>query len=126
VAAHGVSPQAKKAAVATDEPAEDPFDDEAFRARVMARRALVDDGDYFSILGVPRTATGYEVSRAHQTLKRQLDPTHLSPRTADLREALDLVLSIIDEARDVLFDNIRRERYRRALEAPPFGALERR
>ncbi len=124
-AAHGIAPKEKKPARRADESAEDPFDDEAFRARVLARRSLVDDGDYFSILGVARTATAYEVARAHDALRTQLDPKRLTPRNFDLKADLDLVLLIVDEAKDVLFDNIRRERYRRALEAPPLGAYQR-
>ncbi len=104
---------------------DDPFDDEAFRARVMARRALVDEGDYFSILGVSRTATSYEVARAHDALRRQLDPSRLTLRTADLREDLALVLAIVDEAHDILADTVRRERYRRALDATPQTSGER-
>lgn len=99
--------------------AEDPLDDAAFEARVLARRALVDEGDYFSILGVKRTATDYELTRARETLHRQLSPARLSARTAHLREDLQLVLRIVDEAFGVLSDPVRRERYRRALEAKP-------
>ncbi len=108
-----------------EESTEDPFDDQAFRARLLARRALVDEGDYFSILGVARTATSYEISRAYETLRRQLDPGRLTARTADLRDELGLVLAIVDEAHDILTDAVRRERYRRALDAPPLMAYER-
>jgi hypothetical protein len=108
-----------------EQPEEDPFDDHAFRARLLARRALVDEGDYFSILGVARTATTYEVARAYDTLRRQLDPGRLTARTADLRDDLALVLSIVDEAHDILADAVRRERYRRALDTPPLFASDR-
>lgn len=95
------------------------MDDEAFEALVEARRALVDDSDYFVILGVPRSATGYEIDRAREQLKRELDSARLTGRTAHLRPDLDLVLHIVDEAHLVLSDEVRRERYKRALEMVP-------
>jgi hypothetical protein len=98
---------------------EDPLDDAAFEARLLARRALVDEGDYFSILGVKRSATDYELHRAREALHRQLSPERLTVRTAHLLEDVKLVLRIVDEAYGVLRDPIRRERYRRALEAKP-------
>ncbi|MBK7402583.1 MAG: hypothetical protein IPJ34_41725 [Myxococcales bacterium] len=103
-----------------DEPA-DPvrdaeMDDAAVRARIGARRALVEDGDYFAILGVSRAATGYELKRAYLDLRKALDPQRvLRPSLADLVDDLTLVLSVIDEAYDVLKDATRRERYRRAI-----------
>lgn len=98
---------------------DDALDDAAFEARVMARRALVDEGDYFSILGVKRSATEYEVTRARDALHRQLSPSRLSARNAHLLADVELVLSIVDEAYAILKDDLRRERYRRALEAKP-------
>jgi len=95
------------------------IDEEAFAARVSARRALVDDGDYFSILGVARSATGYEVNRARSELLSEYADEHLTARTVHLRADLDLLRSIINEAHLVLADDVRRQRYRRALEATP-------
>lgn len=115
----GAERAAARNAAPADSPAEDPFDDAAFEARVLARRALVDEGDYFSILGVKRTATDYELGRAREALHRQLSPERLTARTAHLLDDLKLVLRIVDEAYGVLRDPVRRERYRRALEAKP-------
>lgn len=98
---------------------DDVLDDTAFEARVMARRALVDEGDYFSILGVKRDATEYEITRARDALHRQLSPSRLSARNAHLLPDVELVLDIVDEAYAILKDDRRRERYRRALEARP-------
>jgi hypothetical protein len=98
----------------------DGLDDEAVRVRVGLRRALVDEGDYFALLGVAREATGYEVRHAYLALRREFDPGRLlTASTAELREDVDLVLEVIDEAYDVLRDPARRERYRRALDAAP-------
>lgn len=96
------------------------LDDSALRARIAARRALVDDGDYFAILGVTRDATGYEIKRAYIDLRRALDPARvMRPSLLDLADDLKLVLSVLDEAYDVLKDATRRERYRRAITHDP-------
>ncbi|MFO0662160.1 MAG: DnaJ domain-containing protein [Polyangiaceae bacterium] len=101
-------------------PPQDPLDEEALRSRIKARLALVDEGDYFSILGVPRTATPYEIRRAYTALRRAFEPSRvLSPTTTDLAESLKLILEVLDEAFEILRDPTRRERYRRAIESPP-------
>lgn len=95
------------------------MDDEAFGKRLLARRALVDDGDYFGILGVSRSATRHEVDRAHDQLLLEYDEERLTPRILYLKDDLRLVLSTIREAHLVLSDDVRRLRYRLALEATP-------
>lgn len=98
----------------------DRLDHEALRSRIAARRALVDEGDYFALLGVSRNATSYDVRRAYGKLREELDPTRvLTPATADLRDDVDAILFVVDEAYEILADDLRRERYRRALEAAP-------
>jgi hypothetical protein len=101
-------------------PPRDGLDDNAVRGRVASRRALVDEGDYFSLLGIAHDATGYEVRHAYLSLRREFEPARLlTAATADLREDVDLVIDVLDEAYEVLRDSTRRERYRRALEAAP-------
>jgi hypothetical protein len=95
------------------------MDDEAFAASLRARRALVDEGDYFSILGVARSATRYEIDRAREHFRREFDARHLTGRNAHLADELELVLHVVDEAHLVLADDVRRERYRIALERLP-------
>jgi hypothetical protein len=96
------------------------LDSEAIRERVRARLQLVDDGDYFAVLGVTRDATGYEVRRAFLELRRAFDPSRvLTPEVADLAEDVRKISMVIDEAYDILKDAARRERYRRAIEATP-------
>src|SRR5207244_3153171 len=98
----------------------DPLDEEALRQRVRARLALVEDGDYFSLLGVPRGATGYEIRRAYLELRRAFEPGRvLTAATADLADDVRLVAEVLDEAYDILREPHRRERYRRAIEAGP-------
>jgi hypothetical protein len=118
----GVSAQARRVAApaATTRHEPDRLDHEALRSRIAARRALVDEGDYFALLGVSRSATSYDVRRAYTELREELDPSRiLTPATADLRDDVDAILGVIDEAYEILADDLRRERYRRALEAAP-------
>ncbi len=96
------------------------LDDEAIRARVRARMELVDEGDYFSLLGVSRDATSYEVRRAFIELRRAFEPTKiLSPRLHDLTDDVRKIVVVLEEAYEILRDVARRERYRRAIDASP-------
>ena len=62
------------------------LDADAIRERVRARAQLVDDGDYFAVLGVARDATGYEVRRAFLELRRAFDPVaDVDPRSGRSR-----------------------------------------
>jgi hypothetical protein len=98
----------------------DALDAEAIRARVRARMQLVDDGDYFAVLGVARNATGYEVRRAFLELRREFDPSRiLTPEVADLADDVRKIVTVLKEAYEILRDAPRRERYRRAIEAMP-------
>jgi hypothetical protein len=101
-------------------PERDQIDDDALRARVQARRALVDEGDYFALLGVPRQATGYDIRRSYVELRRQFDPGQvLRQNTLDLADDMDTIVEVLDEAYEILRDQQRRERYRRAIESIP-------
>src|SRR6185312_14263080 len=98
----------------------DPLDEEAVRQRVRARLALVEEGDYFALLGIARAATGYEIRRAYLELRRAFEPTRvLTAATADLAADVRLVIEVLDEAYEILREPNRRERYRRAIEAGP-------
>jgi hypothetical protein len=98
----------------------DPIDAQAVRSQVKARLSLVEEGDYFSLLGVPRTATAYEIHRAYLELRRGFEPSRvLNAATADLSDDLDLIIEVLEEAHDILRDQARRERYRRAIEDKP-------
>ena len=98
----------------------DPIDAQAVRSQVKARLNLVEEGDYFSLLGVPRSATAYEIHRAYLELRRGFEPSRvLNAATADLADDLELIIEVLDEAHDVLRDQSRRERYRRAIEDKP-------
>lgn len=103
-------------------PAADPdaLDDDAVRDRVRARLDLVEEGDYFALLGVPRTATSYDVRRAYLDLRQAFDPARLlTPRLADLSDDVRKIANVLEEAYEILHDGARRERYRRAIEDVP-------
>jgi hypothetical protein len=98
----------------------DAIDDEALRSKIRARRALVNEGDYFALLGVARQATGYDIRRSYLELRRQFEPSQaLRPNTLDLQSDVDTILNVLDEAYEILRDQQRRERYRRAIESTP-------
>lgn len=96
------------------------LDEDAIRARVRARVEVVDEGDYFAVLGVSRDATSYEIRRAFVELRRTFEPSRiLTPRVVDLTDDVRKIVTVLEEAYEILRDNARRERYRRAIEARP-------
>lgn len=100
----------------------DPLDEEAIVAKVQARLALVEEGDYFAILGLPHTATSYEIRRAFLDLRRAFEPARLlTPNLVHLAPEVGKITVVLEEAFEILKDDVRRERYRRAIEAAPFG-----
>lgn len=100
--------------------APDPLDEEAVRKRVRARLSTIQEGDYFEVIGVGRNATGYEIRRAYLEARRAFEPARLlTAQTADLADDARLIVEVLDEAYELLRDDARRERYRRALEALP-------
>lgn len=120
----GTRPTAGALRVALDEPSSaevDALDEDAIRARIRARLALVDEGDYFAVLGVPKSATGYEVRRAFLELRRAFDPARIltSPSVADLVDDVRKIVAVLEEAYEIIGDSARRERYRRAIDGVP-------
>jgi hypothetical protein len=96
------------------------LDEDAIRTRVRARLELVEEGDYFAVLGVTRDATGYEIRRAFIELRRTFEPSRiLTPNLVDLSDDVRKIILVIEEAYEILRDNARRERYRRAIDARP-------
>lgn len=109
-----------RGASASDEAEIDALDEDAIRARVHARLEIVDEGNYFAVLGIAPDATGYEIRRAFLDLRRAFEPSRvLTPRIADLAEDVRKIASVLDEAYEILSDGARRERYRRAIFAAP-------
>ena len=107
-------PQEKRAAKL------DHLDHAALRARILSRKALSEEGDYFALLGVARSATSYDIRRAYGSLRDEYDPSRiLTSETVDLHDDVELILEVLAEAFEILEDDLRRERYRRALDASP-------
>ena len=106
-------------------PTERARDREADRAidkeRVIAKRAQVQDGDYFAILGLGRDASSREVARAFERLKREFAPERFAdPLRQELSDALAEIGEVLDEAHRVLADDEVRASYRARL--PDSGA----
>ena len=86
------------------------------RAALLARYALVEEGDYFEILGVSRDATADDVQRAHDRIARELDPGAVGPVLAgELGAKLDAMREVLGEALRVLGDKHLRPRYQNHL-----------
>jgi DnaJ-class molecular chaperone len=72
------------------------------------------------LLGISRSATAYDIRRAYLELRREFEPSRiLTGATTDLRDDAQLIVEVLDEAYEILREERRRERYRRALEAAP-------
>jgi hypothetical protein len=82
------------------------------RAHVLARYALVEEGDYFQVLDLPRGASPEDVRRAHEALMRELAPTSLEPSlVAELGGELRAIRVVLDEALRILAEPGMRHRY---------------
>jgi len=82
------------------------------RDRVLARYALVEEGDYFQVLDLPRGASLDDVRRAHDALMSALAPTSLPPElVAELGAELRAIRHVLDEALRVLGEPRMRDRY---------------
>jgi CheY-like chemotaxis protein len=82
------------------------------RARILARYAPVEEGDYFAVLGVARGASVGELRRAHDEIARETAPGALDPALArDLAAQLEAIRTVTGEALRVLSDEKLRSRY---------------
>ncbi|HVR20748.1 MAG TPA: hypothetical protein VMS65_13655, partial [Polyangiaceae bacterium] len=97
-----LAPGPRRAPDASEEARHDPHDALALRERIAARRGLVEEGDYFALLGVGRAATSYDVRRAYLSARKSFDPARiLTAETVDLREDLESILEVLDEAYEI-------------------------
>ena len=86
------------------------------RASLLARYALVEEGDYFEVLGLSRDASADEVQRAHDRIARELAPDAIDPALAgELGAKLDAIREVVGEALRVLGDKRLRPRYQNRL-----------
>jgi hypothetical protein len=109
---------------ATLERARPPGPLRADRARVLAHHDVVEEGDYFAVLGLPRGASDVDVRAAHARLMRELTPTSLDPGlVAELGAELRAIRVVLDEALRVLGTPDLRRRYETNLPASAEHAL---
>jgi hypothetical protein len=92
------------APVVASPPADDP------RSRVLRRYAIVQDADYFTVLGVGRAASDEDVRRAHAAVIRETGALDGS-LADDLAEHIADIRAVADEALRVLTDARLRPRY---------------
>jgi hypothetical protein len=86
------------------------------RESLLARYALVEDGDYFQVLGLSRDATTDEIRRAHDRIAREIAPEEVDPvLVSELGAKLDAIREVVGEALRVLCDTRLRPRYQNHL-----------
>lgn len=84
--------------------------------RLESKYDEVQDADYFSILGLPKNASGDDVRRAHERLSQEFDPLKFSGHAdPSLQQRAQAVASLIDEAARALSDERQRIEYARHL-----------
>jgi CheY-like chemotaxis protein len=86
------------------------------RASLLARYALVEEGDYFEVLGIGRDASAADVKRAHDRVARELAPDEIDPALArELGAKIDAIREVVGEALRILSDERLRPRYEQNL-----------
>lgn len=84
--------------------------------RLEAKYDEVQDADYFTILGLPRTAGAEDVQRAFHRLGGEFDPLRFSGHPdASLQQRAQVVYRLLEEAARALEDDRRRTKYARHL-----------
>ncbi len=82
------------------------------RARLLERHALVEQGDYFAVLGVGRDATADDVRRAHAAVLRETSAPSVGEEVAgELADQIADIRTVADEALRILTDERLRGRY---------------
>ncbi len=82
------------------------------RARLLARYAPVENGDYFAVLSVARDASVADLRRAHEKILRETASDSLDPGVAgELATEIDAIRTVVAEALRVLSDEKLRSRY---------------
>ncbi len=91
-------------------------DVEVRRRRLQAKFEQLNHGSYFDILGLAEDATPYEIQAAFERLRREFHAVHYAhPALRELAPKLDVLRRTLDEAEDVLSDELLREGYRQSL-----------
>jgi len=83
------------------------------RERVLAKHALVDEADYFMLLGVRREASTFEIQRAYEAARRDFsDDAFPYELRTELSGEIEDINGLLDEAHTVLRDDALREAYK--------------
>ena len=86
------------------------------RQRVLAKYALVNEADYFTLLGVRRDATSFEIRRAYEAARRDYASVGFPPELQrELAGQLTEINQLIEEAYQVLRDERVRRSYQQNL-----------
>ena len=86
------------------------------RQRVLAKHALVNEADYFTLLGVRRDATSFEIRRAYEAARRDYASVGFPPELQrELAGQLVEINQLIEEAYQVLRDERVRRSYHQNL-----------
>ena len=86
------------------------------KRRIEAKLEHVNRGSYFDILGVSEKASPYEIEQAYQRASREFHPVQFAhPSYQPVASHLALIRRTLDEAYEVLSDDVLREDYRRSL-----------
>ena len=86
------------------------------RQRVLAKFALVNEADYFTLLGVRRDATSFEIRRAYEAARRDYASVGFPPELQrELSGQLTEIGRLIEEAYQVLRDERVRRSYQQNL-----------
>ncbi|HVY37873.1 MAG TPA: hypothetical protein VHM31_08055 [Polyangia bacterium] len=80
------------------------------RARLLRRHAVVQDADYFTVLGVARAASDEDVRRAHAAVLRETAALE-GPLADELADQIADIRAVADEALRILTDARLRPRY---------------
>jgi hypothetical protein len=110
----GGEPTAKMRAgdVAKARAASEDTNPDAARARILARHAIIESGDYFQVLGISRGASSDDVKRAHERIARELRPEAMDPAVArELGAQIEAIRTVTAEALRILTDDLLRPRY---------------
>ncbi len=93
-------------------------DEQSFRverARVADKMAQIKEASYFSILEISPQASGYEIRKAYRSLSGQFALERFAiSELIDLREQVEVVREVLEEAYEILRNPELREAYRQA------------
>ena len=90
--------------------------DDIDRRRIQEKLEQVRKLDYFQILGVPQTATAYEIDQSWERVVDDFEPEHFSAAVrGELTESLREIANVLDDAREVLKSEALRNAYARHL-----------